>query len=54
MDKYTCAVCGETYDKGWSEEEAEEELAKNFDGVAKENCAIVCDHCFKRLGFGNG
>lgn len=46
---YKCSVCGETYDKGWSDEEAEAELAENF-GVPKEDCDIVCDDCYKAMG----
>lgn len=49
---YTCAVCGETFDKGWSDEEAEAELKENFPGHAKEECAIICDDCFQ--GMHNG
>lgn len=50
-DKYKCAVCEEEFDKGWTGEEAEAELAENF-GVPKEECDMVCDDCYKKMGFG--
>jgi hypothetical protein len=50
--QYTCAVCKETFDQGWSEEEAEAELASTF-GVPKDECDIVCDDCYRKMGFGD-
>lgn len=50
-DKFTCAVCGETFDKGWSDEEALAELDKTF-GVPVEECSAVCDSCYNKMGFG--
>lgn len=48
---YTCSLCGETFDKGWSDEEAEAELASTF-AVPKVDCNLVCDDCYKAMGFG--
>ena len=52
-DQYTCAVCGETYNKtrdgSWSDEKAEEELQSNFGPIPLEECDIVCDSCYKRI-----
>jgi hypothetical protein len=51
-DTYKCAVCGETYEKGIPDEEARAEQHDLFPGVADEDCAIVCDDCFKLMGLG--
>jgi len=50
-NQYTCAVCGETFDSGWSDEEAKAELEEDFPDHDITECAIVCDGCYKRLGF---
>ena len=50
--EFTCASCGETFTQNWSEEEAEAELAITFPGYDKHECAIVCDECYKEMGFG--
>jgi hypothetical protein len=50
-EQYTCAMCGEIKNKGWSDEEALAELDATF-GVPVEQCDIVCDSCYKRMGFG--
>lgn len=46
---YTCAMCRNEHEKGWSDEEAEAELKENFGPVPVEECAIVCDACFKLI-----
>lgn len=48
--QFTCAACGGTFDQGWSEEEAEAELANTF-ALPKEECVLVCDDCYKAMGF---
>ena len=45
-DTYKCAVCRETFKKGWSDEEALEELENNW-GIDPEECDLVCDDCHK-------
>lgn len=47
--KFTCDACGETFDAGWSEEEAEAELAETFPGFDKLECARVCDDCYQEM-----
>jgi hypothetical protein len=46
---YTCAVCQETFDKGWADEEAAAELGANFPGFAPDDCGLVCDDCYKKM-----
>ena len=52
-DEYTCAYCGETHQKGWSDEEAKEEAKGVFgeDVFEREPVVIVCDDCYKLMGF---
>jgi len=44
-DTFTCAACGETFDKGWSDEEmlAEARL-HGFD--PDDDGVLVCNDCF--------
>lgn len=49
---YICSVCGGEFEADWSEEEAEQELKENFPGLSKNDCDLVCDDCYKKLGFG--
>lgn len=51
-NEYRCAACGETFEKGWSDEEASEELGSTFPGIEEADCNLVCDDCWKKMGFG--
>jgi hypothetical protein len=51
MDTFTCAVCHGTFEKGWSDDEAKEELSNTFPGFDTDECDLVCDDCFKKMGF---
>ena len=50
-NEYRCAICGNVYEKGQSEEEAHAELESNFPDVSVEDCDVVCDDCYKKMGF---
>jgi len=45
---FTCAICGETFEKGWMDEEAAAEAEKVF-GAHLDDDAVVCDDCFKQF-----
>lgn len=47
MDTYKCSLCGKTYKYAWSKEEAINEKNKNFGNIPIEDCAIICDPCYK-------
>jgi hypothetical protein len=47
--QYTCAYCGGTFNKGWSDEEAMAEQEEAFPDVNLSDCAMVCDACYKRI-----
>lgn len=53
MNQFTCALCHDTFDKGWSEEESQAELAETFPGFKPDECDLVCDDCYKLMGFGD-
>jgi len=46
-DQYTCALCGGTFDKGWSEEEAEAEAKLLWGDMPEEDREVICDTCFQ-------
>lgn len=46
---FTCEMCGGTFGKAWSDEEAEAEKVELFPLVAREDCAMICDDCFNRV-----
>lgn len=44
-ETFTCDRCGGTFPQGWSDEEAEAELARDYPGFPKEACGVLCDDC---------
>jgi hypothetical protein len=42
-------MCRETFDKGWSDEEASAELDANFPDFDTSDCDLVCDDCYKSM-----
>lgn len=51
-DTFTCARCGETFDKTWSDEEAAAEAEEFFPGIDVSDPAeagVVCTPCFEYL-----
>lgn len=47
-NEYRCAICRGVFVKGWSDEQAEQELAENF-GDPVEDCDLVCDDCYQMV-----
>lgn len=53
MEKFTCDCCGESHEKGWSDEEKDKEAVENgFDPKSPDN-ATVCDTCYTDIMFFN-
>lgn len=51
-ETFTCANCGETHEKGWSDEEAAAEAQENFPGIdiaSGDEAAVVCDACYEHI-----
>lgn len=43
---YECAACLGTFEKGWTDDEAQAESMEKF-GYVDESFAVICDDCFK-------
>lgn len=43
---FTCAQCGGTFEKGWTDEEAAAEAQANFSATELEDTAMICDDCY--------
>lgn len=52
QNEYRCKMCLNVYEKEWSDEEALNESKEIFGGdPTVENSDVVCDDCWKKLGF---
>ena len=47
-NEYQCAICGNIYKKGRSDEEAEKEVKEIWGEIPQNERAVICDDCFKR------
>jgi len=52
MEKFTCAVCDNEYDKINPDDVAIKECRDMFGDMANTPLAIVCDDCWLQMGFG--
>lgn len=50
-NQYECAACGGIFDKERPDEEADKEYEELFPAHADEPREVVCDDCFKKMGF---
>ncbi len=52
-DNFICAQCNGTFEKGWSDEEAMEEMERNFPGLGPsfpvEGTEVICDDCYQDM-----
>lgn len=46
---YTCANCGNEYESGWTEAEAEAEAKANWGALAEKDREVVCDDCYRKF-----
>lgn len=49
----TCGQCGDTFESGWTEEEAEAEAVAAF-GAMPADPVLVCDECYTAIMAVNG
>lgn len=49
-NEYQCASCGGVFEYGWTDDKAVMELANNFPGIEKDDCAVICDDCYQKTG----
>lgn len=45
--QFTCQKCHGTFNKSWSEEEAEKEFSTSPWGIPGDDRVIICDDCFQ-------
>jgi len=48
-DMFTCENCNGTFEKAWTDKEAEAEAIKEYGNL--DDMAMVCDDCWKAMGF---
>jgi hypothetical protein len=49
-DNFTCENCKKTFEKKWSDDEAQKEAEKNgWGNLPKDEIAVVCDDCYNLL-----
>ena len=48
-DTFTCEMCGNTFEKGWTDEEAQDEARQIFGEIPPEEQALTCDDCWRRF-----
>jgi hypothetical protein len=46
-DTFTCARCGGTWDKVWTDEEAMAEAEATFTEAELTDAAVICDDCYQ-------
>lgn len=46
---FTCAVCGETFEKLRTDEEAMAEAKEKFGDDLGDDLLVVCDDCFRKM-----
>ena len=53
MKSLRCEHCGEEFvsrdDERWNDDKAAAELEQNFPGTPVEECAVICDDCYKKI-----
>jgi len=48
-NEYQCGHCGNIYEKGCTDEEADIEAQENFPDVPEDELEDICDHCYKQM-----
>lgn len=48
-ETFTCANCGQTFDKGRSDEEAMAESVAGFGEYDPDDLCVVCDDCYQAI-----
>jgi hypothetical protein len=48
-ETFTCAMCSEVFNKGWTEEEALAEKKNKFGDMPIEDMDVVCEDCYREI-----
>ena len=57
LEKYTCVICGKTFNKAWMDEEAAAEYERLYGSKGngwERSDAQACDDCWKASGLDTG
>jgi len=46
--EFTCCICGKVFTSNWTEEQAAEELKRNFGRERQPDDGICCDDCYNK------
>lgn len=49
-DTFKCERCKGTFEKAWSDAEADAEMREVFGALSDEERATVCDDCYREVG----
>ena len=47
-NEYKCEMCQNIYEKGWSDEESEQEAKDIWGEIPQGDKAVICDDCYNR------
>jgi DNA-directed RNA polymerase subunit RPC12/RpoP len=47
-NEYKCAMCGNIYEKGWTDAEALVESENVFGKISTDELEVVCDDCWEK------
>lgn len=48
-NEYQCGLCGNVYEKGQTDEEADIEGKENFPDTPEQEIELICDYCFTKM-----
>ena len=49
-NEYRCAICGEVFIKGLTDDETEQQLEEEFGSSwTPDDCELVCDDCYQKM-----
>ena len=47
-NEYQCEICLNVYEKGWTDEESENEMKDIWGNIPQEERRVICDDCFNQ------
>lgn len=48
-ETFICQLCEQTFEKGWSDKDAEAEKDALWGDVPLDDCGVVCDDCWQQI-----
>ncbi len=53
-ETFTCCLCGETFDKSWTDEEADAEFKQLYGDLDEPSDEFCCTPCWEKSGLSTG